>query len=485
MGSDHVATKRNAPERAPAVERYVLRDRLGEGGMGVVWSARDTRLERDVAVKLLHDRFLGDDHQQQLAREARVMARLSHPNVVAVYDVGVQGGRTFVAMEWVRGASLSEWLTVERTWRGVVDVFRGIADGLAAAHAAGILHRDIKPSNILMGEDGRPRISDFGVAHSAVVGALDPAAPLVATTKGLIGSPAYMSLERISGEPADTRGDQFSFCVTLYEALHGRRPFEAETIGGIIAAIARGAPPPIRSVPPWLHALVARGLAADPADRFPSMIALAAALRGPRSNRVWIAALGSAALTLTVVAVGWRLAGSSAPTAIAAAPLDASLDAPLDGPAIIDQPDAAVAIVPPIISDAAPAAIPNDASNVGQPHPDTNPVRARPTPSDPATVVERTREFRAKWKEAWDGGDFHEARRLAEAAITIDLRNPEPRVLSATASCALGDEPRARGHLGKLPSSEGQSRIAVVRSCRRRGIELVDMLTADEARYAK
>src|SRR5690349_11094342 len=132
-----------------------MQAKLGEGAMGVVWSARDTLLDREVALKLLHDRFLGAEYQALLAREARAMARLSHPNIVAVYDAGEQGGRAFVAMELVRGEALSSWLGTRRPWPEVLDVFRAIAAGLAAAHTAGILHRDLKPSNILIGADGR------------------------------------------------------------------------------------------------------------------------------------------------------------------------------------------------------------------------------------------------------------------------------------------------------------------------------------------
>src|SRR5262249_26273842 len=153
-----------------------------------------------------HDRFLGARDQERLAEEARAMARLNHRNVVAVYDVGEREGRTFLTMELVRGAPLSRWLRTPRTWRDVVAIFRAAGDGLAAAHAAGIVHRDVKPSNILVGDDGEVRVADFGVA-----GAVAPTGGATTTTASFVGTPVYMPPERLRGEPADARGDQFSF----------------------------------------------------------------------------------------------------------------------------------------------------------------------------------------------------------------------------------------------------------------------------------
>ncbi|HTJ41349.1 MAG TPA: serine/threonine-protein kinase [Kofleriaceae bacterium] len=295
---------------SPGADRYEMLERLGEGGMGVVWAARDRALDRTVALKVLHDRFLGAADQERLADEARAMARLTHRNVVAVYDVGERDGRTYLTMELVRGQHVGRWLETPRTWREVLAVFRAAGAGLAAAHAAGIVHRDVKPSNILISDDGDVRVADFGVAHASASAPPDDDEPPTATTAGMIGTPAYMSPERLRGEPADARGDQFGFCAALYEALHGKRPFTGATYAAMRDAIARGCPPPVRDVPRWLHAAIARGLAADPSARFSSMNALLAALDGPRRRAPWIAGvavvLAGAGLAIAISRGGAR-----------------------------------------------------------------------------------------------------------------------------------------------------------------------------------
>jgi eukaryotic-like serine/threonine-protein kinase len=284
-----------APEtelRAPP--RYALGARLGDGGMGVVFEAHDRVLDRVVAIKFLHDELLGAALQTQLTDEARTMARLSHPNVVTVYDVGEEGGRTYLAMELVRGRSMTAWLAERRDWREVVAMFRGIGAGLAAAHAAGIIHRDIKPGNLLVGDDGRGRVADFGIALPEEH----------AHTSSLTGTPLYMAPERRLGTPADARADQYAFCVVLYEALHGRLPFGDDAVA---AADAPDAPPPnVADVPAWLHAAVARGLARDPDARFPSMTELVDALSPPRRTALWVVggALGVGAIATAAVLIG-------------------------------------------------------------------------------------------------------------------------------------------------------------------------------------
>ncbi len=307
--ADLVATR---PGAAPAADgftphdRYVLIERLGEGGMGTVWAAHDKVLDRNVALKVLHDEFLGAEDQARLVAEARAMARLSHRNVVDVYDVAEKDGRTYLTMELVRGIDLGAWLETPRDWTAIVAIFRAAAAGLAAAHAAGIVHRDVKPANILVGDDGETRVADFGVAHASA-SRPDPDAPLTAVTAGQIGTLAYMSPAQLRGEPADARCDQFALFSSLYEALHGTRPFRGENVAEQLLAIERGCPPPVRDVPRWLHATVERGLANDPEQRFATMNDVVTALAGPRRRRGWLIAaallvVGGGAITATLLA---------------------------------------------------------------------------------------------------------------------------------------------------------------------------------------
>jgi len=199
-------------ERGARVGRYVVLDAIGAGAMGIVYRAYDPELDRDVALKLV--RVLGDERgrdraRERVVREAQAMAKLAHPNVVAVYDASTYGAHVFVAMELVDGTNLEMWLTAApRSWRAIAMVFRDAARGLAAAHAAGIVHRDFKPANVLVGKDGRARVSDFGLATTAQE-----------TRAELVGTPAYMSPEVRAGAAADASSDQYSFAVALREAL--------------------------------------------------------------------------------------------------------------------------------------------------------------------------------------------------------------------------------------------------------------------------
>ncbi|NVJ01065.1 tetratricopeptide repeat protein [Myxococcus sp. AM009] len=296
-------------ERGRPVGRYLLLDRLGVGGMGVVYSAYDPELDRKVALKLLR---VGTAHtregQARLLREAQAMARLQHPHVLAVFDAGTFGDEVFIAMELVEGSTLTQWLRAgRRSWRQVLEMFLGAGRGLAAAHAAGLVHRDFKPDNVLIRGDGRVCVTDFGLARAPGVTELaaQPARGLgvkdgdrLTRTGALLGTPAYMAPEQVLGGAVEPRTDQFSFCVALYEALHGERPFAGETwealreslLGHEVRAAPRGV-----SVPRWLRGVVLRGLSREPGARFPSMEALLAELeRGPlavRRRRVAAAAL--------------------------------------------------------------------------------------------------------------------------------------------------------------------------------------------------
>ncbi len=315
------------------IGRYVILERVGSGGMGVVLSAYDPHLDRRVAIKLLASRRIGKEASLRLLREAQAMARLSHPNVVPVYDAGSEGGRVFVAMEFVEGVTLRTWLEQqERPWTEVLDAMRRAALGLQAAHDAGLVHRDFKPDNVMVGDDGRVRVLDFGLARRATaepepthttaakldatkitaVGNKALATPL--TSEGaLLGTPAYMPPEQIEGLAVDARADQWSFCATLYEVLYRSRPFQASTLAASLLAMHDGAlaPPPEASpVPRWVFDAIARGLEAEPDARHPSMGALLDALELPASSRrrtmlAAIAVLGTA----VAAGVWWRAQG--------------------------------------------------------------------------------------------------------------------------------------------------------------------------------
>ncbi len=264
--------------------------------MGTVFRARDTELGRDVAIKMLR----GATGSARLRREARALARLEHPNVVKVFEVGEHAGDPYVVMELVEGRSLEAWLRDGPSLRAILDVFHAAGRGLAAAHAANLVHRDFKPANVLVGNDGRARVADFGlvlpfdstaVRDTGVEVSSDPAASsgsLTATGK-VVGTPAYVSPEQWLGTSADARSDQWSYCVALWEASYGARPFVGRTIESLRDAILSGRPPaapPGTRVPKWLRAILERGLAPDPADRFANMEALLAAMeRGRRQGR--------------------------------------------------------------------------------------------------------------------------------------------------------------------------------------------------------
>ncbi len=211
------------------------------GGMGVVYAAHDSELDRRVAIKLLRRdaSTAADVSRARLMREAQAMARLSHANVIDIYEIGSFGEHLFVVMELIDGVTLREWLRLApRSWREIVRVFVAAGDGLAAAHRAGIVHRDFKPDNVLISTSGRICVTDFGLARinaheveasvSSPVGPRDSelaAAPDHTYAGRLVGTPAYMAPEQMRGEPTDARADVFAFCAALYEALYGVRPY--------------------------------------------------------------------------------------------------------------------------------------------------------------------------------------------------------------------------------------------------------------------
>jgi tetratricopeptide (TPR) repeat protein/tRNA A-37 threonylcarbamoyl transferase component Bud32 len=285
------------------IGRFTVLRQLGAGGMGVVYAAYDDRLDRKVALKLLHRHHGAATESRRLLREAQALARLSHPNVVGVHDVGVWEDRVFVAMEFVHGQTAAAWrAAAPRRWREVVDVYLQAGRGLAAAHAVGLVHGDFKPENVLVGADGRVRVLDFGLARTDLTEAhCDPDPELAArslrlsVSGALAGTPAYMAPEQLAGARPDARSDQFAFCVALFEALVGRRPFAGADLRELTLALAAGPPasaPGDPAVPGWLRRLVVRGLARDPGARWPTMPALLAALDRQRPHARWLAAAG-------------------------------------------------------------------------------------------------------------------------------------------------------------------------------------------------
>ena len=364
--SELAGARRRASTLAPGtrVGRYVIHAKLAQGGMGVVYRAHDPELGRDVALKLVRVRAGADPlaiARERLLREAQALAQIAHPNVIAVHDVGAHDRDVFIAMELVEGTSLRAWSAAHsRPWRELLTALIAAARGLAAAHAAGVVHRDVKPDNVIVGADDRVRVLDFGLARGAADGSdlgvtpdgeLDPAAfdgdtlgdgagsagsaGSVAAPSGdpitrerllapltevgaVLGTPKYMSPEHHRGGPVDARSDQYSFCVMAWELLYRAPPFAARDRAGLRLAKERGQPerpPPGAPGPARLRRLLTRGLAPAPADRFPSMAALIAALvrLEGAARRQGLAAAGVLAAAGAVALVAWR--PTAAPTA--------------------------------------------------------------------------------------------------------------------------------------------------------------------------
>jgi len=319
------------------ISKYELTERLGAGGNGVVMLARDVTLDRKVAIKLLR----GDASEaagQRLQREAQAAAKLAHENVIVVHEVGTHGGSVFVAMEYVEGGTLRD-VARTRNWRDVLDAYRRAGRGLAAAHAAGLVHRDFKPDNVLVGDDGRIRVSDFGLVsvsgtNAVSVGSLDGTAlgSTLTRTGTVMGTPRYMAPEQHDGADVDARADQFAFCVALYEALFHRLPFEGETYETIAAHVCEGEivkPPADSPVPRAIRDAILRGLSVDPAARWPSMTALLDAIAPAAPRRRWWLALVPAVLLVAALAVFFlERSRRSAPPEDAAATRAADLSPP-------------------------------------------------------------------------------------------------------------------------------------------------------------
>lgn len=331
------------------VDRFVLIDQIGRGARGVVYRGHDPQLERDVAIKLLHIPD-GQEHDEvgELIREARAVAKLAHPNVVTIHDAGSIASSSlldgtceadrfvdrcaYVVMELIEGETLREWMRREPppTWQETVEVFIQAGQGLGAAHDVGLIHRDVKPSNIILGEDGRVRVADFGLARWTESRRPAPRAggredrsrapsSELSQTGTIAGTPAYMAPEQHEGHSGDPRVDQFGLCASLYEALYGTRPFAGADAAAIAEAARAGAFEAVAQrprVPRAIHRVVTRGLAADAAQRFASMDALVEALRRaqrPRWSRVLALALGGVAIASLGIAL-WTTQRSAGPS---------------------------------------------------------------------------------------------------------------------------------------------------------------------------
>lgn len=314
------------------IGRFVPLRRLGAGGMGVVYVAYDEQLRREVAVKLL--RSTEEEGRPGLLREAQALAQVTHPNIVTIYEVGESSQRVFIAMELVAGVSMREWMATRHSWQETVAIFLQAGQGLWAVHQHGLVHRDFKPENVMVGADGRVRIVDFGLARrlaTTAAGAASPepgsaslaAAPVDATVSPagpLAGTPLYMAPEQYDPSAlVDGRSDQFAFCVALFEALYGRRPFPGSTPVELLASMREGRrveiPKALRAqVPDWLHGLLTRGLEYSAADRFPAMSDLLAELgrdrRSWRRRGRWLAAMTVLAVFSLFLGRKWQVAES-------------------------------------------------------------------------------------------------------------------------------------------------------------------------------
>jgi len=308
--------------RGSRIGNYTIKDVIGWGGMGVVYAAYDSQLGRHVAIKVLRR----DDSSQdagmgsRLLREAQSMARLSHPNVITVYEVGTVGGEIFVSMELAEGTTLGEWLMQPRRWQEIVNAFIEAGRGLEAAHRAQLIHRDFKPDNVIVSLEGRVRVTDFGLARATEERQPEPQwdAPTsprakrfdLTTTGEILGTPLYMAPEQHGLGQVDARSDQFSFAVALYEALHGAHPFASSSLPELIRRVTTGdrhPPPSWVKLPRQLRAALDRAMSPSPAARFPSMrefLTELEAVLAPRGRQLGLAAAIGGIAALAAAAGG-------------------------------------------------------------------------------------------------------------------------------------------------------------------------------------
>jgi eukaryotic-like serine/threonine-protein kinase len=365
------------------VGRYVIRSLIGRGAMGAVYVATDPDLDRNVAVKLLRANTWSDDARRKmrarLLREAQAMARLSHPEVITVYDVGAFGDQLFVAMEYVEGDTLRRWRAARhRTHAEILEVYERAGSGLAAAHEAGLVHRDFKPDNVLVGRDGRVRVTDFGLARTVdradaqaprsatdAEGSAGDGLPITLTRNGtLLGTPGYMAPEQLRGGAADARSDVFSFCVALYEALYGERPFSGSTVVALRREVEQGrlrVPPIMGRVPGWLRTVLLRGLRASPDERFASMRALLDALRAAhaasRRRATWAGGIALAIVASAAMAAAVRSGPRPEAADVAAQPRASPVISPSAQPMPPAAGDFATSLLPAFAPASPPSSV--------------------------------------------------------------------------------------------------------------------------------
>ncbi len=316
------------PMAAERIGRFTVIRTLGSGGMGIVLEAYDSSLDRRLAIKLLRE-GVSSRNTRRLEREAQALAKLSHPNVVQVYETGTADGQMFIAMELVRGQTLKQWQQQRHPWRECVELYLQAGRGLAAAHARGLVHRDFKPGNTIVDQDGRVRVLDFGLVHESNMPTDDGPPPVklprsesalreALTQPGaVLGTVAYMPPEQLQGQTTDHASDQFSFCVSLYEAIYGERPHAGRTAHELIQAVREGTLRPAPrgvSVPPRLRRALLRGLRTEPGERWSSMNALVAELESIARPRQlgWATLIIGAGLFSLGVGL-WQRSGVEAP----------------------------------------------------------------------------------------------------------------------------------------------------------------------------
>jgi len=316
------------PHAGESIGRFVVERRLGAGAMGVVLLAHDPDLGRPVAIKLVRVRGAGTHGRVRLLREAQSVAKIQHPNVIAVHEVGTHDEQVYVVMEYVDGGTLREWVAAQpRAWPEVLEVYRQAGRGLVAAHNAGLVHRDFKPDNVLIGSGGRVRVTDFGivgvVGEGPDVATLDEEVSLeqgarLTRTGAIVGTPAYMPPEQYGAGTIDARSDQFAFCVSLYEALFGERPYVGDNMGALLHSMQSDAvrEVPEHDVPDPIVDAILRGLRSEPELRHPTMDALLRALEPAPTRKKWPWVLAGAGV-VGVGAAAYVLGGAGEPETVA------------------------------------------------------------------------------------------------------------------------------------------------------------------------